>query len=79
MLAGFEVVALQGVTITGPIRNPGSKMVAWNVDRKGVPFGKIWSFKARGEVHPFHAKPLTADYASFATYAEAENYMRGAM
>lgn len=46
---------IQEVTIT-KVRNKGSNAIEWNVDLNGTPFGKIWTFKAAGEVHPYHVK-----------------------
>lgn len=75
----MNIIEVTEVTITGPIKNKGSNAVEYNVDKNGVPFGKVWTFKARGEVHPFHAKTLAGAYANFPTYDEAETFMRGEM
>lgn len=69
---------IQNVTVT-KVRNSGSNMIEFNVDLNGVPFGKVWTFKAKGEVHPFHVKTLSGFYAQFATYAAAESAIRGEM
>ncbi len=79
MLAGFKVVAVQNVTVTGPIRFKGSNSTRWNVDLDDVPFGQIWTFTAKGEVHPFHAKTLAGAYEAFPTYTEAATFLRGKM
>lgn len=75
----MNTVAVTEITITKRAKVRGSNMVEYTVDVDGVPFGLIWTFKAAGEVHPFHAKPLAGEHATFATYAEAETYMRGAI
>lgn len=64
-------------TITHVYPAKGSNCIKWNVDYNGRPFGQLWTFKARGEVHRYHAKSLAGVYANFATYAEAESFMRG--
>lgn len=69
---------MQNVTITKNTAK-GSNAVRWNVDLNGVPFGQIWTFKARGEVHPFHVKTLAGAYAAFDTYKAAETFIRGEM
>lgn len=66
------------VTIT-KVRNKGSNAIEFNFDKNGAPFGKVWTFKGKGEIHPYHAKTLAGDYAPFATYEQAESYMRGKM
>lgn len=53
----------------------GTNRTAWNVDRNGEPFGQIWTFKAQGEAHPFHAKTLSGEYEKFPTLADAKAYM----
>lgn len=66
------------ITIT-KVSYKGSNRIAYNVDRNGVPFGQIWTFKASGEVHPFHVKTLAGAYAYFPKYDEAERFIRGEM
>lgn len=36
-----------------------------NVERNGRPFGQLWTFEAKGETHPWHAKTLAGDYHAF--------------
>lgn len=74
-----NVIAIQEVTITGPIKFKGSNAIRYNIDLNSVPFGQIWTFKEAGERHPFHAKTLTGKYDHFATYAAAETFIRGEM
>lgn len=41
----------------------GSDVVAWNVDKDGVPFGQIWTYKAKsGYTFRYHAKLVTQLY-----------------
>lgn len=62
-------------TITKKTKVKGGNMIQWNVERDGVPFGAIWTFKAAGEVHPFHAKTLAGNYQVFGTLEEAKDFM----
>lgn len=73
------ITALQTITITKvkPLR--GSNIIRWNFDLNGNAFGQVWTFKAKGETHLFHAKTLAGAYEAFPTYAEAETFMRGKM
>lgn len=71
--------ALQVVTLTKVAAVKGSNRVAYNVDCDGKPFGQIWTFKAKGEVHKFHAKALSGEYEAFDTKADAEKFLRGLM
>lgn len=73
------VVAVTEITITKVPANGRGVSTRWNVAVNGVPFGQIWTFKNRGEVHPFHAKTLAGEYGAFDTYAAAETFMRGAI
>lgn len=57
----------------------GSNRTEWNVDKNGVPFGQIWTFKGEGEEHPFHAKTLAGAYEWFHTYKAAETFIRNEM
>lgn len=75
----YGLVRTVKVTITKVRPAGGSKMVRWNVDKNGEPFGQIWTFKVRGEQHPFHAKTLDGAYKCFANYEGAEEFMRGEM
>lgn len=70
---------VQNVTIYANGKAKGSNMTTWNIDLNGKPFGQIWTYKAKGEVHPFHVKTLNGYYASFNTYALAERAIRGEM
>lgn len=75
----YGMVRTVKVTITKRGRVKGSNAIEWTVARNGVPFGLIWTFKARGEAHPFHAKTLDGAYKCFANYEGAEEFMRGEM
>jgi len=57
------------------IKNNGSSMRTWNVDRDGKPFGQIWTFVSRGEEHPFHAKTLDGKYQTHGRLVDAKTYM----
>lgn len=46
-------------------KNAGSKQTTINVDRDGKPFGQLWTFTNKGEVHGWHAKTLDGAYAYF--------------
>lgn len=69
---------MQEVTITA-VRHKGSNAREWNVDLNGVPFGKIWTFKAKGEIHGYHAKPLNGEHTMHNSYNDAETAIRAAM
>lgn len=73
------MIKMQQVTITGPIKNKGSNMITFNVDLNGVPFGQIWTFKAKGERHGYHVKTLAGFYAIAADYKMAEKFIRNEM
>lgn len=80
MFEGFKMVAVQEVTITKQPKFKGSNRVAYNVDLNGVPFGQIYTFKAKGEVHPFHAVKASGEHLGhFDNYNEAETAIRAAM
>lgn len=65
-------------TIARVTRHHGSNLISWNVDLNGHAFGQIWTYRNTAtETHRFHAKTLAEDYADFATYAEAESFIRG--
>ena len=57
----------------------GSNRTDWNVDLEGRPFGQIWTYKARGERHPYHARALDGRYETATSYQAAETIMRGWM
>lgn len=77
MLNGFQVVQVQEVTVSAPIKRKGSNMIVRNVDVDGKPFGQIWTFKARGETHGFHAKvAATEAYRLCDTLEAAVNFIR---
>ena len=46
-------------------KNAGSNSSIINVDRDGKPFGQVWTFTTKGEVHGFHAKTLAGAYKYF--------------
>jgi hypothetical protein len=69
---------VQNVTITR-VKHKGSNQVAFNVDLDGRPFGQIWTFHAKGEVHPYHVKTLAGFYATAVCYDDAEKLIRGQM
>lgn len=71
------MVTLQEITIT---KEHSLHSGRWNFDLNGKPFGQIWTYtKRNGFKFRYHAKTLAGAYADFATYAEAETFMRGEM
>lgn len=72
------MIKVQEITIT-KVKVSGSNMIAFNVDLNGVPFGQIYTFKAKGEVHPYHVKTLAGFYATATNYNAAERIIRGEM
>jgi hypothetical protein len=70
---------IQQITLTKVLPARGSNRTAWNYDLDGRPFGQVWTFKAKGESHLFHAKPLKGEYRFFAEFTDADTYMRGCM
>jgi len=61
---------------TKQIKSKGSNRIAINVDRNGVPFGQIWTYRNTAvENHPFHAMPLDGDHVTFPTLAQAKAHM----
>jgi hypothetical protein len=60
-------------TVSKAIRFKGSNRTAWNVANAttGAPVGQIWTFTARGEIHPFHFKTLDGFYCIFESLASA--------
>lgn len=69
---------MQSVTVTKSTFK-GSNQITFNVGLNGRPFGQIWTFKAKGERHPYHVKTLAGFYATAANYAAAELLIRGEM
>lgn len=58
-------------------KHKGSSRTFWNVERNGVPFGQIWTWKVPAdEVHPYHAKTADdASYGEFETLVDAQLFM----
>jgi hypothetical protein len=80
MIEGFKMVAVQEITVTGPVKAKGSNRIAFNYDLNGVPFGAVYTFKAKGEVHPFHAVKSNGEHLGhFATKTEADVALRSEM
>lgn len=76
----MQFVAVQEVTITGPVKHKGSNRIAWNYDLNGVPFGSVFTFKAKGEVHMFTAVMANGMYCgSHDTRDEADRALRAEM
>ena len=76
----MQFVAVQEITITGPVKFKGSNRTAWNYDLDGTPFGAVYTFKAKGEVHPFHAVKANGEYLGhFPNQIEADIAIRSAM
>lgn len=55
MFEGFKMVAVQEVTVTGPVKFKGSNRIAYNYDLNGKPFGQIYTYKTAGEKHYWYA------------------------
>jgi hypothetical protein len=53
------VVQVQQITVEFIKRNrvPGGKSTRIDVDRNGKPFAAMWTFRVKGEEHPWHVKP----------------------
>lgn len=76
----MQIVAVQEITITGPIKVKGSPRIAYNYDLDGVPFGCVYTFKVAGEVHPFHAVRSNGEHLGhFSTRDAADVAIRSAM
>ena len=73
-----QVIKAQQITITKVVAK-GSNRIAYNVELNDVPFGQIWTFKAKGEFHPFHVKTLRGEYTTRANYEAAERAIRAFM
>ena len=43
----------------------GSNRYEWNLRKDNNPIGQIWTFKERGEEHPFHLKLLSGEYGTY--------------
>lgn len=76
----MQVVAVQEITVTGPVKVKGSPRVAFNYDLDGKPFGCIYTFNVVGEVHEWHAVRSNGEYVGhYATRAKADVALRGEM
>lgn len=78
----MQLVEVQEITITGPIKFKGSNMVSWNYDLNGKPFGSVFTFKTKGEVHPFGvtlAEGNTKFLGHYKNLADADTVIRAAM
>jgi hypothetical protein len=77
----MQFVAVQEITIT-KVKHKGSNMISWNYDLEGKPFGSVWTFTGKGEVHPFAVSTVegnTKFLGHFPTWADADVVLRGAM
>lgn len=76
----MEFVAVQEITITGPVKVKGSPRVAYNYDLNGVPFGQVYSFKVALETHPWHAVKANGEHLGhFTSRKAADRAIRAAM
>lgn len=58
------------------IKRSGSTQKTVNVSLNGQPFGQLWAWNnTRTERHPWHAKPLNGEHATFETLAAAKSHM----
>jgi hypothetical protein len=77
---GFKMVAVQEVTITGPVKFKGSNRVAFNYDLDGKPFGQVFTYKAKNEIHPYHVALATGEHiGAYRTKEIADKAIRGMM
>ena len=67
---------IQEITFHAPVKNKGSNRTQINVDVDGSPFGAIWTYTAKGEVHPYHVNALDGRYGQVNTKEEAIETMR---
>jgi hypothetical protein len=67
----MEIVRTQEISFIAQPKRKGSQMVAYNVDVNGKPYGKVYTFKARGETHPWHVSELNGFHDTRATKAAA--------
>ena len=64
------------MTFTKAKKRPGSSKVEINVSKGGAPFGMLWTWaNTRTEWHPWHAKPLNGEHATFDNLAAAKAHM----
>lgn len=76
----MQFVQVQEITITGPIKYKGSNRVSWNYDLDGKPFGQVFTFRARGEVHQFQAVTAAGRHLGFFMNRDyADEAIRGEM
>jgi hypothetical protein len=61
-----------------PVLPRGSNCTRINVDYAGRPFAQLWTYKAKGELHGWHASTLSGLYGYFATVEEAACFIVGA-
>lgn len=54
---------LDEITFHAPTKSNGRTEI--NVSLNGEPFGQMWTFAKKGEVHPWSCKPLNGDHAFF--------------
>lgn len=52
-------------------REHGSDMTFIRMDLNEHPYGMLWTFTGKDEVHPWHLKTLSGYYRNFPTEAEA--------
>lgn len=58
------------------IRPAGSNMYRINVSLNGEPFGQLWTFYVRGEIHGWHAKTLDGRSTVFHSATKAVSLRR---
>jgi hypothetical protein len=78
---GFTRADLDEVTFHSPSVSRGSNQTKINVDLNGRPFAQLWTYTAKGESHPWHAKVTkTGRYRAFEgkrAKARAMDWIRG--
>lgn len=56
---------MPNVTFKNILPAKGANRREINVEVDGKPFGQLWTFMAKGETHPWHAKTLSGEYRAF--------------
>ena len=65
---------MENVKFIDKPRVKGGNVVAVNVERCGRPFGQIWTFKAKNEIHFWHFKTVNGLYQVFPTRRAAQDF-----
>jgi len=63
MFLDIPIISVDEFTFHAPTRSNGRTEI--NVSLNGKPFGQIWTFHKKGEVHPWHSKPLKGEHKAY--------------